>query len=134
MERIVIVSRLPEEGIAEVIPVQTENCTGNCHGCSGCGSGKPRMLRVSNPIGARIGDRVVIEATAGAVIRIAAALYILPPVLLVSGYLLGEHLWQQGVPPGLAGLLLGFALAKLQDRKLSRKDKVYTITGYAKVA
>ena len=133
MERIVFVSRLLEDGTAEVIPMQTDNCAGDCRGCSGCGSRQPTVLRVSNPIGARVGDRVVIEATSGAVIKIAAALYILPPALLVSGYLLGEHLWQQGIPVGLAGLLLGFVLAKLLDRKLSQKDKVYTITGYAKV-
>ena len=132
MERIVFVSRLLEDGTAEVIPMQTETCAGNCQRCAGCGSHQPAVLRVSNPIGARVGDRVVVEATSGAMMKVAAALYILPAMLLIGGYLLGEYLWKQGIVVGLAGLLLGLLLVKLLDRKLSKKDKVYTITGHAK--
>ena len=133
MEQTVCVSRLLEDGTAEVIRMRQSACSGDCHQCSGCGSTPQTMvLRVENPIGAKVGDWVVIEAKTGAVLKAAAALYILPLVLFVGGYLLGEHLWQMGIPVSLGGLLLGFVLVKLLDRKMSKKDNTYTITGMAK--
>lgn len=133
MEQTVCVSRLLEDGSAEVIRMRQSACSGDCHQCSGCGSTPQTMvLRVENPIGAKVGDWVVIEAKTGAVLKAAAALYILPLVLFIGGYLLGEHLWQMGIPVSLGGLLLGFVLVKLLDRKMSKKDNTYTITGMAK--
>ena len=133
MEQTVCVSRLLEDGSAEVIRMRQSACSGDCHQCSGCGSTPQTMvLRVENPIGAKVGDWVVIEAKTGAVLKAAAALYILPLVLFIGGYLLGEHLWRMGIPVSLGGLLLGFVLVKLLDRKMSKKDNTYTITGMAK--
>lgn len=133
MEQTVCVSRLLEDGSAEVIRMRQSACSGDCHQCSGCGSTPQTMvLRVENPIGAKVGDWVVIEAKTGAVLKAAAALYILPLVLFIGGYLLGEHLWQMGIPVSLGGLLLGFVLVKLLDRKMFKKDNTYTITGMAK--
>ncbi|MBE6978392.1 MAG: hypothetical protein E7438_07185 [Ruminococcaceae bacterium] len=133
MEQIVCVGRVLEDGSAEVIRMRESACSGDCHQCSGCGSTKQTMvLRVENPIGAKVGDWVVIEAKTSAVLKAAAALYILPLVLFVGGYLLGEHLWQMGIPISLGGLLLGFVLVKLLDRHMSKKGHAYTITGMAK--
>ena len=52
--------------------------------------------------------------------------------LFVAGYLLGEHLWQRGIPVSLGGLLLGFGLIRLLDRYMTRKGNAYMITGLAK--
>ena len=88
-------------------------------------------LRVDNPIGASVGDLVTIQARAGAIAKAVLALYILPLVLFIGGFLLGEHLWQRGMLVSLAGLVLGMILVKLADKSMSKKGNVYTITGFA---
>lgn len=133
MEQIVQVNRILEDGTAEVIRQRESACSGDCHKCSGCGATKQTMvLCVENPIGAKAGDWVIMEAKSSAILKAAAALYILPLVLFIAGFLLGEHLWQKGILVSLCSLLLGFVLVKLLDRRMSQKGTVYTITGYAK--
>ena len=133
MEQTVLVKRVLEDGSAEVLRVRESACSGDCHKCSGCGSSQQTMvIRVENPIGAKVGDWVVIEAKSGAVLKAAVMLYIVPLVLFIAGYLLGEHLWQSGILFALAGLLIGLVLVKLLDRHMTKKGSAYTITGYAK--
>ena len=133
MEQTVLVKRVLEDGSAEVLRVRESACSGDCHKCSGCGSSQQTMvIRVENPIGARVGDWVVLEAKSGAVLKAAVMLYIVPLVLFIAGYLLGEHLWQSGILFALAGLLIGLVLVKLLDRHMTKKGSAYTITGYAK--
>lgn len=133
MEQTVLVKRVLEDGSAEVLRVRESACSGDCHKCSGCGSSQQTMvIPAENPIGAKVGDWVVIEAKSGAVLKAAAMLYIVPLVLFIAGYLVGEHLWQRGILVSLAGLVLGLILVKLLDRHMTNKGSVYTITGYAK--
>jgi len=133
MEQTVRVHRILEDGSAEVIRVRESACSGDCHKCSGCGSSQQTMMILAeNPIGARVGDWVVIEAKSGAVLKAAVMLYIVPLVLFIAGYLFGEYLWHKGVLFALAGLLLGLILVKLLDKHMTKKGGAYTITGYAK--
>ena len=133
MEQTVRVRRVLEDGSAEVIRVRESACSGDCHKCSGCGSSQQTILiRAENPIKAKAGDWVVIEAKSGAVLKAAVMLYIVPLVLFIAGYLAGEHLWQRGILVALAGLLVGLVLIKLMDRHMTKKGSVYTITGFAK--
>ncbi len=134
MEQKVQVRRTFENGTAEVIRVRESACSGDCHKCAGCGAQQQTMLlTVQNAIGAKAGDLVIIESDTGPVLKAAAMLYVLPLVLFLTGYLLGEHLWAQGPVVGVVGIVLGLALVKLYDRHLQKqKDPVYTITGYAR--
>ena len=122
MEQTVLVKRVLEDGSAEVLRVRESACSGDCHKCSGCGSSQQTMvICAENPIGAKVGDWVVIEAKSGAVLKAAVMLYIVPLVLFIAGYLLGEHLWQSGILFALAGLLIGLVLVKLLDRHMTKK-------------
>ena len=133
MEQVVRVRQTNNDGTAQVIRIRESACSGDCHKCSGCGSSQQTMvIPAENPIGAKVGDWVVIEAKSGAVLKAAAMLYIVPLVLFIAGYLIGEHLWQRGILVSLAGLVLGLILVKLLDRHMTNKGSVYTITGYAK--
>jgi len=134
MEQTVKVRRTFEDGTAEVVRIRESACSGDCHKCSGCGAQQETMIiTANNPISARVGDMVVIESATGPVLKAAAMLYILPVVLFLTGYLLGEHMWMQGPLLGLAGIVLGLVLVKLYDRHLQKKkDPIYTITGYAR--
>ncbi len=131
MEQIVRVQKTFDDGTAQVLRVRESACAGDCHKCAGCGAAEQKMLvKAHNPIGAKAGDTVVIEAETAAVLKAAAMLYILPVLLFIAGYLAGERLWQNGIWLSLAGLLAGFALVRLYDRYLSKKKTSYTITGF----
>lgn len=86
------------------------------------------MLTAQNPIGAKPGDLVRINASSGPVLKAAAILYLLPVALLIGGYLLlmpkGLGLLGSGI-----GFLLGILLVCLYDRKVASKQNTeYTIT------
>lgn len=132
MEQVVKVCRLLPEGRAEVIRVRESACSGDCHKCSGCGAAQQTMLlTVENPIGARVGDLVVISSGSAAVLKAAAVLYMLPLLLFLAGYLAGQLLWQRGPLLGLCGVVMGIAFIKHYDKRLSKKEIVYTITSFA---
>ncbi len=131
MEQTVRVQKTFDDGTAQVLRIRENACAGDCRQCSGCGAAEQKLLvKARNPIGAKAGDMVIIEAETAAVLKAAAMLYILPVLLFIAGYLAGERLWQNGIWLSLAGLLLGFVLVRLYDRHLSKNKTSYTITGF----
>ena len=131
MEQTVKVLRRLPDGMAEVIRIRESACSGDCHKCAGCGAAQQKMLlTVKNPIDAQAGDVVVISSDSSAVLKAAAVLYLLPLVLFLAGYLLGENLWQRGGLVGLCALALGVAVIKIYDHRLSRASIEYTITAF----
>ncbi len=132
MEQIVRVQQVFPDGTAQVLRVRESACSGDCHQCSGCGAAQQKLLvTAQNPIGAKPGDRVVMEAESAHVLKAAVMLYILPLVLFIGGYLAGEWLFQSGILLSLAGLLLGFGLVGAYDRHISKKHTSYIITGFS---
>lgn len=117
--------------MAEVIRIRESACSGDCHKCSGCGAAQQTMiLTAKNPIGAKPGDLVVLESESGPVLKAAVLLYLVPLVLFIIGYLLGEQLWQKGMIMSLCGFLLGWIPVKCYDRHLAKKKIVHIITGF----
>lgn len=131
MEQIVRVRRLLPDGMAEVIRVRESACSGDCHQCSGCGAAKETLvLQAGNPIDAKPGDLVKIQSASTPVLKAATVLYILPLVMFLLGYLLGEHLWGKGILVSLCAFALSMLPVRRIDRYLTNK-MVYTITGFA---
>jgi sigma-E factor negative regulatory protein RseC len=101
---------------SDVAWVRSESPT-SCGACGGKGCGNSlyaRMLHprepeypVLNPIGAEVGEAVVVGIEDGAVFRAALSGYIVPLLLLLAGAVLGS-VWGelQSVSGGLAGLLI----------------------------
>lgn len=130
MEQIVLVRRICEDGMAEVSKVRESACSGDCHQCAGCGAARETVvLRAKNPVGAKAGDVVKIESASSPVLKAAAALYLLPILLFLCGYVLGENLWGKGVLVSLCGLCLGAVPARVIDRRLAKKLS-YTVTAF----
>ena len=131
MEQLVKVRRCDPDGTAQVLHIRQSACSGDCHKCSGCGAVQERMLlTTNNPIGAKPGDVVTVEAKTGPVLVAAAMLYVVPLVLFFLGCLLGA-LWGQAVLVGGISFAIGVALAVLYDRLVAKKQNtIYTITGY----
>jgi len=131
MEQLVKVRRCDPDGTAQVLHIRQSACSGDCHKCSGCGAVQETMLlTANNPIGAKPGDVVTVEAKTGPVLAAAAMLYVLPLILFFAGCILGS-LWNGAVLTGGMSFLVGIVLAVLYDRLVAKKQKtVYTITGY----
>ncbi len=136
MEQLVRVQKCNEDGTAQVIHIRQSACSGDCHKCSGCGAAKETLIfSVQNPIGAKPGDMVVIQSGSGPVLAGAVMLYILPLLLFIFGYILGENLWQRGGLVGCVAFLLGIGCATMYDRLITKRKKtIYTITGFGKQA
>lgn len=130
MEQIVRVEKLLPDGTAEVKRIREDNCTGDCGLCSGCG--EEASFAVYNDIGAQPGDRVVLHPDGKVARKTAAMLYTIPVVLLLIGYLLGEHFLEKGILFGLIGAVAGLWAVMMLDRKLTKENPItYHITGFA---
>ena len=132
MEQLVKIIQTNSDGTAQAFHVRESACSGDCHKCSGCGAQRQTMLfDAVNPIGAKMGELVIIQSESAPVLAAAAVLYLMPIALFFLGYLAGEWLLRQGALWGCLAFLLGIAIAALYDRKVVRKQRiVYTITGY----
>jgi sigma-E factor negative regulatory protein RseC len=89
------------------------------------------LFTARNPIGAKPGDLVTVNADSAPVLKAAAVLYILPLVLFFVGYIGGAFVNLSGWL-GALGFLLGIAAVVAYDRLAARKkDTIYTITGFS---
>lgn len=134
MQQLVRVRQTHEDGIATVVHIRESACSGDCHKCSGCGAAKEAiLLEAKNPIGAKMGDLVIIESESGPVLKAAAVMYMLPMVFFFAGYALGAALWQRGGLVGGLAFLASIGLAVVYDRKVVKKQNTgYTIIRFAK--
>ncbi len=132
MEQTVKVRKVHDDGTATVLVIRQSACSGDCHKCSGCGAAQESLLfRADNPIGARIGDTVVVRSESGPVLRGAMVLYLLPMVLFFLGYFLGAQLWNAGALAGCLAFAASIALVVVYDRCVAKKETInYTITGF----
>lgn len=99
-------------------------CAGGCHGGLFSES-NGRVIRVTNGIGAGVGDLVLLESRPGVRFSAVTLLFVLPLVWFLLGFILGTELAPGNDPVavllafGLAGLWYG-GLAMLQKRKAGR--------------
>jgi len=111
---------------------------GSCQQAGRCGSfaqsdgrsGKPLLIRLPNTIGARPGDRVVIRADDGVVLRAAWLAYGVPLILALAGALAGSALFASEII-ALAGLLLGlgigFGWLRWQGLEAHRREPILSL-------
>lgn len=111
------------EGEQALVEVQRASACGGCSEQAGCGTGaiarhfgrRTARITVSNPIGARPGDSVVVGYEERAFLRAAALLYLLPITAFAVGagllsVLGGTEGW--GVAGAVAGLAVGLGLSR----------------------
>ncbi len=113
------------QGNVAWVRVETPASCGACAG-KGCGASLyARLLHprepeyaVLNPILAQPGERVMIGIEEGALLRAAAAAYLIPLALLTLGALVGSAQGDAGaVIGGTLGLLLGLVRMKWQPSR-----------------
>lgn len=133
-QRIGLVIQIEKDGWAKVATERKGACDG-CgpgHHCQSCLSSPKMVTSVLNPAGAKAGDLVTISLDSGMILKNAAVLYLLPIVGLVTSAILGVGLsgdWGisetgAGIGFGGAGFCLGFFLAVLLSRRMSKGDRL----------
>lgn len=126
MEQTATVRTLYTDGTAEIVCRRASACGGDCADCGGCSGSQAVLARAANPIGAKPGDRVLVQCPSGRVLGAAILVYLLPLVLLFAGVALA------GGWGAAAVFVLGFVPAVWIDRRLARKrGPVYTISSFA---
>ena len=80
----------------------------SCESCGACDLGaKPEMnFMLKNEIGARVGDRVLIEMGSKSLFKAAFLVYTIPLIALIIGFVLGQYIAGfQGMGQGSAELI-----------------------------
>ncbi len=132
MTQIATVERILDPNHAEISVPRKSACGHDCEECAGCGvTGAAVHARAINTIGARPGQKVVVESSTQKMLGIVALVYLIPVVLFMLGYLVMVFLKASvGVQyfAAVIGFAIGIALAILYDRRLrARGGLVFTI-------
>ena len=132
MTQTATVQRIFPDGTAEIAVPRKSACGHDCEECAGCGvTGTAVIARAGNPIGAKAGDKVVVESGSGTVLGIILVVYFIPVVFFLLGYFLtGGVFSAEGTRYLAAGLafLLGLIPAVFLDRRMKRNGTMcYTI-------
>ena len=86
MTQIATVERILDADHAEISVPRKSACGHDCEECAGCGvTGAAVHARASNPIGARPGQKVVVESSTKNMLRIVVLVYLIPVVLFLAG-------------------------------------------------
>ena len=92
--------------------------------------GKDMEVEVTNPLGAKIGDRIVLYFETASLLKAAFLLYVFPVLCMLAGAALGHWLSPRydinpslgSAVTGFLGLVLSFLLVKMRGDRLARKD------------
>lgn len=89
MTQIATVERIIDSDHAEISVPRKTACGHDCEECAGCGvTGASVRAKAVNPIGARPGQKVVVESSTKKMLRIIMLVYLIPVALFFLGYLL----------------------------------------------
>ena len=92
--------------------------------------GKEMEVEVTNPVGAKIGDRIVLYFETSSLLKAAFLLYVFPVLCMMAGAALGQWLSPRyQINPslgsaafGFLSLVLSFVLVKMRSDRLARRD------------
>lgn len=123
MTQIATVEKILSAGMAEISVPRKSACGHDCEECAGCGvSGTSVRAAARNPIGAKAGQKVVVESSTKRLLGVMLAVYILSFVMFLLGYFLMEGVASEGVryAVAVAAFIAGFLPAILYDRHVKR--------------
>ncbi len=124
-----VVTKLLPDNMAEVAVARTTACGGNCGSCESCIFQSQLKTAARNLVGARPGQRVIIQSKSSTIYKAALLVYVFPMILTLLGYALA---YVAGASEGVcvaaafAGLVLGAAIVVMSQRIKKGKDKEIT--------
>ena len=129
-----IITKTRDDGLAEVVVERLGICGGDCNGCNECKYEHLMKSVVQNPIGAHRGQHVMIETPTKGVVKGAFAIYVLPLVLLILGYLAAALLSLSedtciiaAFAAAVLGILIARALSKANYRLNPTPTKIVSV-------
>ena len=128
MTQIATVSRIIDSNYAEISVPRKSACGHDCEECAGCGvSGSAVHARAANPIGARPGQKVVVQSDTKKLMNAIMVVYLIPVVLFLAGYLimlaLGFSVTLQ-YTVAIIGFVISIGLAIRYDRKVRERGGI----------
>ncbi|WP_297979863.1 SoxR reducing system RseC family protein [uncultured Oscillibacter sp.] len=125
MTQVATVERIIDANHAEISVPRKSACGHDCEECAGCGvTGAAVHAKALNPIGARPGQKVVVQSDTGNMLRIIALVYLTPVLLFLAGYFITMTVTSstaiQYLIAGI-GFVAGILLAVSYDRRLRRQ-------------
>lgn len=129
-----IITKIRDDGLAEVVVERLGICGGDCNGCNECKYEHLMKSVVQNPIGAVRGQYVMIETPTKGVVRGALAIYVLPIVLLIAGYAIAAALsLSEGTciiaafAAAIAGVIIAIVISKAKYKADPTPTKIVSI-------
>ena len=120
-----VVTRTFHNSLAEVAVKRSTACGSNCGNCESCVFQNELKVTADNCIGARPGQKVVIESKSSKVYKAILMVYIMPIVLFLLGYAIAAALGAgEGIAVSFAALAVSAALLVLWYKKRGNKDKI----------
>ena len=124
MTQIATVERLLAGDYAVISVPRKSACGHDCEECAGCGvTGSAVQARAANPIGAKPGQKVVVQSDTQKMLGIVALVYLTPVVLFLVGYFATIAVASAPIRylVGGIGFVLGILIAVAYDRRLRRQ-------------
>lgn len=129
-----IITKIRDDGLAEVVVERLGICGGDCNGCNECKYEHLMKSVVQNPIGAVRGQHVMIETPTKGVVRGALAIYVLPIVLLIAGYAIAAALsLSEGIciiaafAAAIAGVIIAIVISKAKYKADPTPTKIVSV-------
>ncbi len=129
-----IITKIRDDGLAEVVVERLGICGGDCNGCNECKYEHLMKSVVQNPIGAVRGQHVMIETPTKGIVRGALAIYVLPIVLLIAGYAIAAALsLSEGTciiaafAAAIAGVIIAIVISKAKYKADPTPTKIVSI-------
>ena len=125
MTQIATVERILDDTHAEISVPRKSACGHDCEECAGCGvSGVSVYVKALNTVGARPGQKVVVESDTKKMLKIVSFVYLIPVILFLAGYLImlacNTSVAVQ-YTAAVAGAVLGILLAIWYDRRVKAR-------------
>jgi sigma-E factor negative regulatory protein RseC len=122
-----IVTEIISDDLAKVC-LHAKGACEECPSYGNCESGEETQMKETvaiNKINAKIGDSVIMELPAGKTLTSAFVIYILPIILLIVGYFVGDALFDNEIGAIIGSLLFfvtSFFILRFINRYLNNID------------
>ncbi|MGV6859430.1 MAG: SoxR reducing system RseC family protein [bacterium] len=122
------------------VETQRKTACSSCSANKGCGTAtlskvlgsRQNQVKVLNPVGATVGDTVILSLRESAMVKGAAILY-LTPLAFMLGFAVFVELWFQPgtegsvILAGLLGLGLGLGVVRLFSRSIAKDSRYQAV-------
>lgn len=122
-----VVTKVYNNGMAEVVVTRGTACGSNCGNCESCAFQNELKAYAKNTINASRGDKVVIESLSSRIFSAAFLLYIVPFILFFIGYAVAAHFNMteiQSILVSFAFFLVAVAIVVVYQRISKKKNPI----------